>query len=187
MPVIACRACSVSASKLHFCLQALSLLAHLLMNTFLGHEALMFKYIKSANNLMLIMNLLRVNSRIIQFEAFHVFKVCHSGDVSPPCPIPLVHDALHLTEYLSTGRICILIRGTPRVINGNAGVITGGMQHAVTLFILFYESINYLEFTFSSPMSAGLCSQPQQAGHHQGVAHQQQRQAAALPHGLSQE
>ena len=62
-------------------MQALSLLAHLLMDTFLGHEALMFKYIKSANNLMSIMNLLRAKSRSIQFEAFHVFKVrlhkCH--------------------------------------------------------------------------------------------------------------
>ena len=185
--MVACHACSVSTSKLQFCLQALSLLAHLLMNTFLGHEALMFKYIKSANNLMLIMNLLRVNSRIIQFEAFHVFKVCHSGDVSPPRPITLVHDALHLTEYISTGRICMFIRGTPRVINRNAGVITGGMQHAVTLFNLFCESKNYLKTSFSSPMSAGFCSQPQQARHHQGVAHQQQRQAFALPHRLSEE
>ena len=185
--MVACHACSVSTSKLQFCLQALSLLAHLLMNTFLGHEALMFKYIKSANNLMLIMNLLRVNSRIIQFEAFHVFKVCHSGDVLPPRPIAFVHDALHLTGCVTTGRVCMFIRVTSRVINGSAGVITGGMQHAVTLFILFHESINYLEITFSSPMSAGLCSQSQQAGHHQGVAHQQQRQAFALPHGLSEE
>ena len=55
--------------------QALTLLATLLMDTFTGHEALLFKYIKSANNLMAIMNLLRAKSRSIQFEAFHVFKV----------------------------------------------------------------------------------------------------------------
>ena len=55
--------------------QSLSLLAQLLMETFLGHEALLFKYIHSAARLMTIMNLLRAKSRSIQFEAFHVFKV----------------------------------------------------------------------------------------------------------------
>ena len=35
----------------------------------------MTKYISRAENLKLMMNLLRDNSRNIQFEAFHVFKV----------------------------------------------------------------------------------------------------------------
>lgn len=36
----------------------------------------MTKYISKPENLKLMMNLLRDNSRNIQFEAFHVFKVC---------------------------------------------------------------------------------------------------------------
>lgn len=36
----------------------------------------MTKYISRAENLKLMMNMLRDNSRNIQFEAFHVFKVC---------------------------------------------------------------------------------------------------------------
>lgn len=36
----------------------------------------MTSYISRAENLKLMMNLLRDNSRNIQFEAFHVFKVC---------------------------------------------------------------------------------------------------------------
>lgn len=36
----------------------------------------MTKYISRAENLKLMMNLLRDKSRNIQFEAFHVFKVC---------------------------------------------------------------------------------------------------------------
>lgn len=35
----------------------------------------MTKYISRAENLKLMMNILRDNSRNIQFEAFHVFKV----------------------------------------------------------------------------------------------------------------
>ena len=37
--------------------------------------AIMTKYISSVENLKQIMNLLKDNSRSIQFEAFHVFKV----------------------------------------------------------------------------------------------------------------
>ncbi len=36
----------------------------------------MSKYISRPENLKLMMNMLRDNSRNIQFEAFHVFKVC---------------------------------------------------------------------------------------------------------------
>lgn len=36
----------------------------------------MTKYISKPENLKLMMNLLRDKSRNIQFEAFHVFKVC---------------------------------------------------------------------------------------------------------------
>lgn len=41
----------------------------------------MTKYISSAENLKLMMNLLRDKSRNIQFEAFHVFK--ESGHFRP--------------------------------------------------------------------------------------------------------
>jgi hypothetical protein len=36
---------------------------------------LMMRYVSDVRNLMLMMNLLKDNSRSIQFEAFHVFKV----------------------------------------------------------------------------------------------------------------
>lgn len=39
----------------------------------------MTSYISRAENLKLMMNLLRDDSRNIQFEAFHVFKVCMSN------------------------------------------------------------------------------------------------------------
>jgi calcium binding protein 39 len=36
----------------------------------------MTRYISNPDNLKLMMNMLREKSRNIQFEAFHVFKVC---------------------------------------------------------------------------------------------------------------
>lgn len=37
----------------------------------------MVRYVADEDNLKLMMNLLRDSSRSIQFEAFHVFKVCY--------------------------------------------------------------------------------------------------------------
>lgn len=45
---------------------------------------LMMRYVSDVRNLMLMMNLLKDNSRSIQFEAFHVFKVRSSQ--RPPRP-----------------------------------------------------------------------------------------------------
>ncbi len=53
--------------------QSLKLLGELLLDR--ANFNVMTKYISSASNLKLMMNLLRDKSRSIQFEAFHVFKV----------------------------------------------------------------------------------------------------------------
>lgn len=55
-----------------FCLQ---LLGELLLDR--HNFTIMTKYISKPENLKLMMNLLRDKSRNIQFEAFHVFKVCY--------------------------------------------------------------------------------------------------------------
>jgi calcium binding protein 39 len=60
----------------------------------------MNQYISDAENLKLMMNLLRDKSRNIQFEAFHVFKVIHDHDsfsevfVANPEKVPLITDIL---------------------------------------------------------------------------------------------
>ena len=53
--------------------QSLKLLSELLMDR--TNYSIMTRYIANAENLKLMMNLLREKSRNIQFEAFHVFKV----------------------------------------------------------------------------------------------------------------
>jgi calcium binding protein 39 len=53
--------------------QALKLLGELLLDR--SNYATMVEYINDKNNLRLIMNMLRINKPMIQFEAFHVFKV----------------------------------------------------------------------------------------------------------------
>jgi len=53
--------------------QSLKLLGEILLDR--ANFSIMTRYISSADNLKLMMNLLRNKSRNIQFEAFHVFKV----------------------------------------------------------------------------------------------------------------
>lgn len=53
--------------------QSLKLLGELLLNR--TNFNVMIKYINSAENLKIIMNLLRGTTKAIQFEAFHVFKI----------------------------------------------------------------------------------------------------------------
>lgn len=55
-------------------LNCVQLLGELLLDR--HNFTVMTKYISRAENLKLMMNMLRDNSRNIQFEAFHVFKVC---------------------------------------------------------------------------------------------------------------
>lgn len=54
--------------------QSLKLLGELLLDR--SNFNVMTKYISEPENMKLMMNLLRHKSRNIQFEAFHVFKVC---------------------------------------------------------------------------------------------------------------
>ncbi len=51
----------------------LQLLGELLLNR--ANVKVMMRYVSDVNNLKLMMILLKDNSRSIQFEAFHVFKV----------------------------------------------------------------------------------------------------------------
>ena len=63
--------------------QSLKLLGEILLDR--ANFNVMTRYIASETNLKMMMNLLRDKSKNIQFEAFHVFKVCLS-DLSPTCP-----------------------------------------------------------------------------------------------------
>lgn len=53
--------------------QSLKLLGELLLKR--ANYSVMMKYINSADNLKIMMNLLRGNTKAVQFEAFHVFKI----------------------------------------------------------------------------------------------------------------
>ena len=57
--------------------QSLKLLGEILLDQ--AYFNVMTRYIANEANLKIIMNLLRDNRKNIQFEAFHVFKVCHSS------------------------------------------------------------------------------------------------------------
>ena len=57
--------------------QTLKLLGEILLDQ--AYFNVMTRYIANEANLKIIMNLLRDNRNNIQFEAFHVFKVCHSS------------------------------------------------------------------------------------------------------------
>lgn len=63
---------TIFSFELLLCLQ---LLGELLLDR--HNFTIMTKYISKPENLKLMMNLLRDKSRNIQFEAFHVFKVCY--------------------------------------------------------------------------------------------------------------
>ncbi|MGH0191647.1 UNVERIFIED_CONTAM: hypothetical protein FKN15_068125 [Acipenser sinensis] len=64
--------------------QSLKLLGELLLDR--HNFTVMTKYISRPENLKLMMNMLRDNSRNIQFEAFHVFKILETPP--PPAPVP---------------------------------------------------------------------------------------------------
>ncbi|XP_054453317.1 calcium binding protein 39, like 1 [Anoplopoma fimbria] len=79
--------------------QSLKLLGELLLDR--HNFTVMTKYISRAENLKLMMNLLRDNSRNIQFEAFHVFKVfvANPNKTQPVLDILLKNQA-KLVEFL---------------------------------------------------------------------------------------
>ncbi|KAA0709359.1 Calcium-binding protein 39 MO25alpha [Triplophysa tibetana] len=80
--------------------QSLKLLGELLLDR--HNFTVMTKYISRAENLKLMMNMLRDNSRNIQFEAFHVFKVfvANPSKTQPVMDI-LLKNQSKLVEFLS--------------------------------------------------------------------------------------
>jgi calcium binding protein 39 len=64
-----------------YALQSLRLLYDILLEKRNVH--VMFQYVKSKRQLMLVMNLLRSSSTSIQYEAFHVFKVFVANPKKP--------------------------------------------------------------------------------------------------------
>jgi len=79
--------------------QSLKLLGELLLNR--SNFNVMMKYINSPDNLKIMMNLLRGNTKAIQFEAFHVFKIFVANPKkSPPIVEILVRNKDKLIEFL---------------------------------------------------------------------------------------
>jgi calcium binding protein 39 len=80
--------------------QSLKLLGELLLNR--SNFNIMMKYINDPNNLKIMMNLLRGNTKAIQFEAFHVFKifVANPKKARPVLEI-LVRNKKKLIEFLN--------------------------------------------------------------------------------------
>jgi len=80
--------------------QALKLLGELLLDR--HNFTTMTRYISSADNLKLMMNMLKEKSRNIQFEAFHVFKVFVANPNKPrPIQEILLRNKDKLIEFLS--------------------------------------------------------------------------------------
>jgi calcium binding protein 39 len=79
--------------------QSLKLLGELLLNR--ANFNSMMKYINSADNLKIMMNLLRGNTKAIQFEAFHVFKIFVANPrKSTQVAEILVRNKLKLIDFL---------------------------------------------------------------------------------------
>ncbi|KAL5729761.1 hypothetical protein ACHQM5_002664 [Ranunculus cassubicifolius] len=62
--------------------QAIKLLGDILLDR--SNSAVMMRYVSSKSNLQILMNLLRENSKNIQLEAFHVFKLFAANQHKPP-------------------------------------------------------------------------------------------------------
>ena len=80
--------------------QSLKLLGELLCAP--GNVEAMLRYVSEAGHFMLIMNLLRDNSRAIQFEAFHLFKVFVANPGKPPAVAEILRkNADRLLRFLA--------------------------------------------------------------------------------------
>ncbi|XP_061901412.1 calcium binding protein 39, like 1 [Entelurus aequoreus] len=80
--------------------QSLKLLGELLLDR--HNFTVMKKYISRADNLKMMMNMLRDNSRNIQFEAFHVFKVFVANpEKTQPVLDILLKNQAKLVEFLT--------------------------------------------------------------------------------------
>jgi len=79
--------------------QSLKLLSELLLSR--SHLAVRVRYVNDANNLKLIMNLLRCSIKAVQYEAFHVFKIFVANPKKGPGVISiLIHNRERLIEFL---------------------------------------------------------------------------------------
>jgi calcium binding protein 39 len=79
--------------------QSLKLLGELLLNR--SNFSVMMRYINSADNLKIMMNLLRGNTKAIQFEAFHVFKIFVANPKKSAAVVEiLVRNKKKLMEFL---------------------------------------------------------------------------------------
>jgi len=79
--------------------QSLKLLSELLLSR--SHLAVRVRYVNDANNLKLIMNLLRCSIKAVQYEAFHVFKIFVANPKKGPGVVSiLIHNRERLIEFL---------------------------------------------------------------------------------------
>jgi len=81
--------------------QSLKLLSELLLSR--SHLAVRVRYVNDANNLKLIMNLLRCSIKAVQYEAFHVFKIFVANPKKGPGVVSiLIHNRERLIEFFKT-------------------------------------------------------------------------------------
>jgi len=79
--------------------QSLKLLGELLLNR--SNFSIMMRYINSSENLKIMMNLLRGNTKAIQFEAFHVFKIFVANPKKSPGIVEILsRNKRKLIEFL---------------------------------------------------------------------------------------
>lgn len=67
--------------------QSIKLLGEILLDR--ANYNVMMAYVESGENLKLCMKLLRDDRKMVQYEGFHVFKVCLSSSSSSSSPSPL--------------------------------------------------------------------------------------------------
>ncbi len=99
------------------------LLGELLLNR--ANVQIMMRYVADVNNLMLMMNLLKDGSRSIQYEAFHVFKVCvlygESNNmlerIDMVCDVYCVCESTTLTFFCVAHRSLWPTRKSPRPLS----------------------------------------------------------------------
>ena len=79
--------------------QSLKLLGELLLNR--SNFTIMMRYINNADNLKIMMNMLRGNTKAIQFEAFHVFKIFVANPKKSQAVVDiLIRNKKKLIEFL---------------------------------------------------------------------------------------
>ncbi|KAJ1298583.1 hypothetical protein BS78_01G464700 [Paspalum vaginatum] len=79
----------LSASNYFIRRQAVQLLRDILLER--SNTAVMVRYVSSKENLIILMNLLRDQSKAIQVEAFHIFKLFVANKDKPPEIVSILH------------------------------------------------------------------------------------------------